>query len=97
MKEKWGESLAANFSFGVITLIVFAVLVLPLIALIAWGYGLLGIIIWMVVFFSLSIILSAAKMIFVAAVYEHINNAPVTGFDEQMLDSVFVKEKKGIF
>jgi Family of unknown function (DUF6159) len=94
MKEKWGESLAANFSFFVIQLIVFAVIILPLIALAVWGYVLQAALLGVIIFSVLAIILSAVKVIFITAVYEHVNSAPVPGFDPQMLDRAFGAQKK---
>jgi hypothetical protein len=96
MKEKWGESLAANFSFFVIHIIAFAVIILPLIALGVWGHEFLAVVIGLILFSGLAIILSAIKMIFITAVYQHVNNIPVTGFDHQALDSAFIQHKKGI-
>jgi hypothetical protein len=89
MKEKWGESLAGNVSFSLI-------MILGLVASIAIGFllGYIHPIVGIAVGFILAIlvftIISAAKTVFVAAVYNHVKGLPIGDFDGDTLDSVFM-------
>ena len=89
MKQKWGESLAANVSFGVFHFLGF---------LAAIGIGLLlssvnvvlGIVIGLLIVLLVSTVVAAAQTVFVAAVYNHVTGAPIGNFDGETLDSVFI-------
>jgi len=89
MKEKWGESLAANVSFGFLNFI-------GILIALALGYVLasihiaLGIGVAVVLILLITIVISAARTVFVAAVYHHVTGQPTGNFDGAALDSVFV-------
>lgn len=93
MKEKWGESLGARFSFGLIQFIamlgvgvLFFLLGNLIDPLIGIGLGLAGV-------FIVFAIISAAEMIFISAAYHNINGDLVKHFDQQMVDDLFEKKR----
>lgn len=93
IKEKWGESLAGNFSLGLMYLLglMFAVLI---------GFGfatihpIVGGVVVVLLILLLATILSAAKTVFVAAVYNHVNGMPTGSFDDNVLDDIFMHKSK---
>jgi hypothetical protein len=88
MKEKWGESLSARFSFGLVQIVFFlgAAFVCFLLGLIS---PILGIILFVLTAFAILVIMSAAKMIFISAVYHNINGDPIKHFNQQLADNLF--------
>ncbi|MFI5130514.1 MAG: DUF6159 family protein [Chitinophagales bacterium] len=96
MKQKWGESLGATFSLGLIQLVGMIVVGLPLYFVGAIFHPTAGVALAIVgVFFVLSVI-SAAETVFVAAIYENINGDLAEHFDQQMVDNLFEKKSKSI-
>lgn len=89
MKQKWGESLAANVSFGLFHLLGI---------LVAFGIGmllmqvnvLLAIIVGLGLILLISTVITAARTVFVAAVYNRVTGRPVGNFDGDLLDSAFI-------
>jgi len=88
MKEKWGESLSASFSFGLVQLVFFlgAAFVCFLLGLIN---PIIGIVLFVLCVFSILVVMSATKMIFVSAVYHNINGDPIKHFNQQLADNLF--------
>ena len=88
MKEKWGESLSASFSFGLVQLVFFlaAAFVCFLLCLIS---PIIGIILFVLCVFSILVVMSATKMIFISAVYHNINGDPIKHFNQQLADNLF--------
>lgn len=88
MRQKWGESLGANFGFGLINF-----LGILAIGLLAFGLSLLhpilGIITGVTLVVILITVMAAAETIFVAAVYQRVNQLPTGQFDDGLLDSSF--------
>jgi len=93
MKEKWGESLGATFSFGLIQFV--GMLAVGLLFFLAGYYihPLLGIGLAVVGVFLVFCIISAAEMIFISAAYHNINGDIVKHFDRQMVDDLFESKK----
>ena len=91
MKEKWGESIAANVSFGLFHLLglVIAFVVFYLLSSLS---VLAAIIIGLAIVLLVSTIVTAARTIFIAAVYNHVTGKPAGNFDGDMLDSVFIQK-----
>lgn len=89
MKDKWGESLGATFSFGIINLIGFAL------------FGVLGISVSSLINETAGILLFAGgavmtilitntmNSIFISAVYNNINGNINAYYNQQMLDGLF--------
>jgi hypothetical protein len=92
MKQKWGESLTASFSFGILQLLGMLALVIPSFVLGALIHPLAGVALFMLGFFALIVLFSAVKMIFVSAVYHNINGDPVRHFNQQFADNLFVEK-----
>jgi hypothetical protein len=91
MREKWGESITANVSFGLFNL-------LGVLLSFAIGVSLatfspaLGIITGVFLFVLVLTVTATARTVFVAAVYNHVSGQPVGEFNGDMLDSVFIKK-----
>jgi hypothetical protein len=93
MKQKWGESLAAGFSFGLIQILGFIVICIPLFYLGMLIDPLVGIALAVVGMFIIMAITSAVQTIFVSAVYHNITNGDVTEhFNQQLVDDLFVRK-----
>ena len=92
MKQKWGESLGATFSFGLIQFLAMIILAIPCFFIGSMIHPFAGIAIWLMGAFILSAIFSAAQTIFVSAVYHNITDEPVKHFNQQMIDGLFQKK-----
>ena len=92
MKQKWGESLGATFSFGLIQFLAMIVLVIPLFFIGNMIHPIGGIALAIMGIFIIATIFSAAQTIFVSAVYHNITDEPVKHFNQQMIDGLFQKK-----
>jgi len=92
MKEKWGQSLGAGFSFGLIQLLGFIVVCIPLFFLGMLISPIVGVALAAAGFFIIIAIISAAQTIFVSAVYHNIKGDPTEHFSQQLIDDLFVKK-----
>lgn len=93
MKEKWGESLGASFSFGLVQLIAFIVVAIPLFMIGALIHPVAGIMLALLGALFIMAIISASQTIFISAVYHNINGDPVKHFNQQMIDQLFEPKK----
>ncbi len=92
MKEKWGETIGANFSISIIGLLFFlaaGVIGLTVSALINEEAGIL---IFVLGFFLIITITSALHSIFISAVYNHINGNINDYFNQHLIDGLFVNK-----
>jgi hypothetical protein len=89
MKEKWGESLAANFSFGLVQFVLIIGLAFICFLLGWFIHPLSGILLFIVGIFSILVVMSAARTIFISAVYHNINGDPIKHFNQQLADNLF--------
>ena len=94
MKQKWGESLAANFSLGLIQFILMIGVGGLLFLLGSIIHPLAGIVLAITGVFVVIAIISATQTIFVSAVYHNINNDPVSHFNQQMIDDLFQEKRR---
>ena len=93
MKDKWGESLGANFSFGLFSFIGMLFVALPVGFLLGAAINpLLGIGAGVLIFILIQTAVSAANMVFLAAAYQHVNNEPIGHFESDVLDDVFFQK-----
>jgi hypothetical protein len=93
MKQKWGESLGATFSFGIVQLLAVFLLAIPSF-LAGWLINpIAGIIVFLIGIFAIAAVMSAAKMIFISSVYHNIQGDPVKHFNQQMADGLFMTKK----
>jgi len=97
MKEKWGQSLVAGFSFGLIQFLAFLIIGLPLFFLGNTVNVFLGMALAFAAIFIIMAILSAAQTIFISAVYHNINGDVTKHFDQQLVDDLFVKKENKLF
>jgi len=93
IKEKWGESLGANFSFGLFSILGFILVVIPTGFIFGAAlHPVAGIIIGIILFLIIQTVVSAASMIFLTAAYEHVNDQTNPYFDGDVLDDMFVEK-----
>ncbi|MBN9297832.1 MAG: hypothetical protein J0I41_12530 [Filimonas sp.] len=92
MKEKWGESIGANFSFGIVqfVLILGAMLVGFIIG--ALIHPIAGVIVGVMLAFIIYAVISASQTIFICAVYRNINGSLDEHFSQQMVDELFQRK-----
>ncbi|HEY5407440.1 MAG TPA: DUF6159 family protein [Ginsengibacter sp.] len=91
MKQKWGESLSAGFSFGLIQFL--GIIMIALFAFLgALIHPVVGIVIGVLGISLLLAVISAAQSIFISAVYHNINGDPVKQYNQQFIDNLFTKK-----
>ena len=89
MKEKWGESLSASFSFGLVQF-VFIIGAAFVSFMVGWFINpIAGVVLFFLTLFSILVIVSAAKTVFISAVYHNINGNPIKHFNQQLADNLF--------
>jgi hypothetical protein len=93
MKEKWGESIGAGFSFGLVQIVALIVVGVPLFIIGALVHPVVGIILAVLGALLIMAIISAAQTIFVSAVYHNVTGDPVKHFNQQMIDNLFEPKK----
>jgi hypothetical protein len=93
MKEKWGESLGATFSFALVQIVGFLLLAIPSFLLGYLLHPVVGIVLFILGVFTILVVMSAARTIFISAVYHNINGDPVKHFNQQLADNLFVNKK----
>lgn len=89
MKEKWGESIGANFSFGLIQFVLVLAALAIGFAVGALVHPIAGIAAGSILVFLVVTVISAAQTIFVSAVYHNINGSLNDHFDQQLIDGLF--------
>ncbi|HUB61072.1 MAG TPA: DUF6159 family protein [Puia sp.] len=92
MKEKWGESIGATFSFGIIQLLGLFLLAIPSMLLFYFVHPLAGIALFLLGLFAVTVIFSATRVIFVSAVYHDINGDPVKNFNQKFSENLFLEK-----
>ena len=89
MRKKFGESLVATFSFGLVQFIAIVITYVPLFFLGALIHPIVGIALSLIGAFVVFAIISAAQNIFISAVYHNINGDPVKHFNEGFANNLF--------
>ena len=89
MREKWGESLGASFSFGLVQFIAFLLVAVPLFILGFLVHPVLGVVLALLGALLVMAVISAAQTIFISAAYHNITGDPVEHFNQQMIDQLF--------
>jgi len=92
MKQKWGESLGATFSFALIYIIAILLATVIFVILNSTLGPVVAIAVAMLLMFIIAAIMSAAQTIFVSAVYHNVNDEPIKHFTQQTIDNLFVKK-----
>ena len=93
MKAKWGESLAATFSLGLIQMIVLLLVAIPVFLIAVYVNMFVGIGIGIMTGFLIFALFSAAETIFISSVYHNITGKIDDHFDQKIIDSLFVTKK----
>jgi hypothetical protein len=93
MKEKWGESIGAGFSFGLVQIAALIVVGVPLFIIGALIHLVVGVILAILGLLLVSAVISAAHTIFISAVYHNVTGDPVKHFNQQMIDNLFEPKK----
>jgi len=92
MRQKWGERIGAGFSFGLISFIGFLGAGLGLFLVGSIFSPVIGIVLAVLGVLLVAAIVSAAKTIFISAVYHNINGDPVEHINQQMVDNLFFQK-----
>jgi len=94
MREKWGQSLGAGFSFGLIHLAALIIVAIPALIIGAAINVAFGVIVGLLGVFLLSAIFSALRSIFISAVYNNVTGNLDDHFNQQMIDGLFIEKRK---
>lgn len=94
VREKWGESLSAGFSFGLIHLLAVFALAVPAFIIGALIHPVAGIFVALAGIFLLSAVFSALRSIFISAVYNNVTGNLEQHFDQQLVDGLFVEKRR---
>lgn len=89
MRQRWGQSLVANFSFGLVQFIGVLIVGLGLFFAGALIHVYLGVVLAVLGAFVVMAIISATQTIFISAVYHNINGDPVKHFNEGFANNLF--------
>lgn len=89
MKEKWGESLGATFSFALVRFLASLIVAIPLFLLGMVIHPVVGIVLAVLGVLLVTAVVSASQTIFISAVYHNIQGDPVQHFNQQMIDDLF--------
>lgn len=91
MKQKWGESLGAGFSMGIVGFVGGIIILLVSFALAAI-HPMIGGIFGVLAFIMMSVILSAAQTVFIGAAYQNVMGNPVHHFRDEMFHDLFIQK-----
>ncbi len=98
MKEKWGEGIGAGFSFGLIQLVGFIAIGFISVLLGTTIHLFAGIALFVLGLLLMATVLSAARTIFVSAIYHNVTGDPIETYNQAFVDNLFVEKKsKGLF
>jgi hypothetical protein len=89
MKQKWGESLGGNFSFGILQFVGIILVGIVLYFLGSMIHPVAGVLLAVMGALLVFAIISAAQTIFISAVYHNVTGDPVKHFNQNMIDNLF--------
>jgi hypothetical protein len=92
MKQKWGESIGAGFSFVFIQFIAIIFWAIISVTIGTLSHPLIGVVIGIIGLLFMIAIISAVRSIFASAVYHNITGDPVEHFSQQFVDNLFAKK-----
>lgn len=93
MKEKWGESLGATFSLGLVQFIVVLLAAIPIVLIAVYINFIAGIFLGIMTGFIIFAVFSAAETIFISSVYNNVTGNLDDHFNQQIIDGLFVHKK----
>jgi hypothetical protein len=89
MKQKWGESLGSRVGFGIINLLAFLLVAVPLFIIGSFIHILVGVGLALLGAFIIMAVMSAAQTIFISAVYHNVTGNPTEHFNQKLIDNLF--------
>ena len=92
IKAKWGESLAGNFSLGLVQLLALLLIAVPLFFIGSVINTFAGLALAVFAGILIIAIISAAQAIFISAVYQQAQGVEVAMLNDEMVDDLFVKK-----
>lgn len=92
MKEKWGEKVGATFSFGLVQFVAFLLLGALVFLIASFIHPIAAIVIGAIGVVLVLSVMSAARSIFISALYHNVTGDPVEHFHQQMIDELFVQK-----
>ncbi len=92
MREKWGEKIGAGFSFGIINIIGFLLILALGFIIGSLVHPLAGIVVGILCLLAMVVIMSAARTIFISAVYHNVTGDPVEHYNDAFIDNLFVSK-----
>lgn len=93
MKNKWGESLGATFSLGLVQMVVVILAAIPVFLIAAYVNVFAGIFIGIMAGVTIFAVFSAAQTIFISSVYNNVTGNIDEHFNQQIIDSLFTAKK----
>ncbi|MBG9376817.1 hypothetical protein I5907_11255 [Panacibacter sp. DH6] len=92
IKAKWGESLAGNFSLGLVQFLALLLIAVPLFFVGSVVNTFTGIALAVFAGILIIAIISAAQAIFISAVYQQAQGVEVAILNDEMVDDLFVRK-----
>jgi hypothetical protein len=93
MKNKWGESLGATFSLGLVQMAAVLLAAIPVFLIAVYINIFAGIFIGIVAGVAIFAVFSAAQTIFISSVYNNVTGNIDEHFNQQIIDSLFTAKK----
>ncbi|MDN3658182.1 DUF6159 family protein [Ferruginibacter paludis] len=93
MRNKWGESLGATFSVGLVQMVVVILAAIPVCLIAAYVNMFAGIFIGIMAGVTIFAVFSAAQTIFISSVYNNVTGNIDEHFNQQIIDSLFTAKK----
>jgi hypothetical protein len=93
MKNKWGESLGATFSLGLVQMVVVILAAIPVCLIAGYVNMFAGIFIGIIAGVTIFAVFSAAQTIFISSVYNNVTGNIDEHFNQQIIDSLFTAKK----
>jgi hypothetical protein len=95
VKNKWGESIGASFSFGILTFLGMLLIALPIGLILSMINPMVGIIAGIALVFLIQSVVSSAEMVFISSVYHQlVDKMPLQDYESDILDDLFIEKKK---
>ncbi|MES2772852.1 MAG: DUF6159 family protein [Bacteroidota bacterium] len=89
MKQKWGESVGAGFTFFLIEIVAILAIAIPAFLIGSLINPFFGIAVGVLGFSLLMAVMSAVRSIFISAVYHNITGDPVENYNQKFVDGLF--------
>ncbi|HTB51374.1 MAG TPA: DUF6159 family protein [Ferruginibacter sp.] len=94
MKEKWGQSIGAGFTVGLIQTCFLLVAIVPAVLIGTFINFFAGIAFGIITISAILAVFGAARTIFITAIYLNITGDPVENYNQQFVDNLFVEKNR---